>query len=451
MLGGAPSIRERINTSTQKILSGKESLKQALANKFVTIPNSPTFQQIKNGIDSLASNISLNNFPLSKIIQNSFMISPNSLVSANTGGEVTVGCDYNISRGDCYYLNRTGRISGDNTFIEYYKFLNGVKSLLFNIQIPKDSSLGLFKKKIVYYNNKIYYDCFFRYGVTFWSPNQTTTIRRKFLYYDFSTNTQGTLIDTSLQNTTLFLEQNYNGFCWKIKNKSVVTAENNNIVIYDFLTNSTTIEAQLSTSIRMVYLYYYNSKYYYITTIIGDSTSIQATGSSTSFYEYNPSTKTSNLLKTFDQKIIQFSYLYQNCIFYLFHRFNSAPSLEKITGISVFDLDKKINVDTDSLNFIGEAASSFEYCHVKYIFYFPQEEENSLHVYISNILAFKNTLPYIQFPININGATYNLSENVIVDDEIKPANINFVLANGKEIQVSPVINNISGTIKLPNN
>lgn len=329
--------------------------------------------------------------------------------------------------------------------------MNGIKSLLFNIQIPKDSSLGLFKKKIVYYNNKIYYDCFFRYGVTFWSPNQTTTIRRKFLYYDFSTNTQGTLIDTSLQNTTLFLEQNYNGFCWKIKNKSVVTAENNNIVIYDFLTNSTTIEAQFSASTRMVYLYYYNSKYYYITTIIGDSTSIQATGSSTSFYEYNPSTKISTLLKTFNQKIIQFSYLYQNCIFYLFHRFNSAPSLEKITGISVFDLDKKINVDTDSLNFIGEAASSFEYCHVKYIFYFPQEEENSLHVYISNILAFKNTLPYIQFPININGATYNLSENVIVDDEIKPANINFVLANGKEIQVSPVINNISGTIKLPNN
>ncbi len=145
--GGAPSIRERINTSTQKVLSGKESLRQALANKSVTIPSSPTFQQIKNGIDSLASNISLNNFPLSKIIQNSFIISPDSLVSANTGGEVTVGCDYNISKGDCYYLNRTNRISGDNIFIEYYKFLNGVKSLLFNIQIPKDSSLGLFKKK----------------------------------------------------------------------------------------------------------------------------------------------------------------------------------------------------------------------------------------------------------------------------------------------------------------
>lgn len=329
--------------------------------------------------------------------------------------------------------------------------MNGVKSLLFNIQIPKDSSLGLFKKKIVYCNNKIYYDCFFRYGVTFWSPNQITTIRRKFLYYDFSTNTQGTLIDTSLQNTTLFLEQNYNGFCWKIKNKSVVTAENNNIVIYDFLTNSTTIEAQLSASTKMVYLYYYNSKYYYITTIIGNSTSIQATGSSTSFYEYNPSTKTSTLLKTFDQKIIQFSYLYQNCVFYSFHRFNSAPSIEKITGISVFDLDKKINIDTDSLNFIGEAASSFEYCHVKYIYYFPQEEESSLYISPSSILAFKNTLPYIQFPININGATYNLSENVIVDNEIKPANTNFVLANGKEVKISPVINNISGTIKLPNN
>lgn len=238
-----------------------------------------------------------------------------------------------------------------------------------------------------------------------------------------------------MTNTANYFLHNYTGFCWKIKDESVVTIEQKNVVIYNFKTNSTTIEFQLSTDAE--YLTYYNSKYYYIV-------------SNRLLYEYNTSSKISTLIKTFDIEIA-FCYFYKNCIYY--NAFiKSSSSIGPYRGVSVFDLDKKLNIDTDTI-FPGSSfiSSQIKYFKLKYAFYFNQKEENYIPVEESANLSFLTTLPNTEFPININGATYNFSENVIVDNEIKPANTNFVLANGKEIKVSPVINNISGTIKLPNN
>lgn len=51
--GGALSLKERINSSTSSVLTGKGNIRNALLSKEISVPENPTFQQLAEGVNAI--------------------------------------------------------------------------------------------------------------------------------------------------------------------------------------------------------------------------------------------------------------------------------------------------------------------------------------------------------------------------------------------------------------